>query len=321
MNSFSEEFVLLLTKLEERTEGKLQNLMSALDKYPDLHSTVDSLSEMWRAWEEHMRSSPNKRVVQAHPQFLTALRRYEDTWEDCGAIKFRWVLGPERAAAFDKSIDEILDAPLANTTRDEAWTFDPEFHSAAVEIGSAHEYIADRASDFAWFSRAAGAIEWFTGTVGLDYAEIENRWQEFPVLVIKSTVSNKHGLTEKKSLFTYLENIRRAYVVGADLAALAMCRSTTEIVIRRHYCGSNYEAGLNKKEIPLGPLLQQTVDVNPQLKKFNLEEKVREANQLMHFNRTYDAKKWENAQTLVRNWVVVLNDLIDLVPEQGSVEL
>ncbi len=37
------------------------------------------------------------------------------------------------------------------------------------------------------------------------------------------------------SLFGYLGQIRLAYMMGADLAALAMCRTVTEILFRRHY--------------------------------------------------------------------------------------
>ena len=65
-------------------------------------------------------------------------------------------------------------------------------------------------------SRASGAFKWFRETVGLDLAEIERRWKDFPPIIVPEHVSDRHGIKDPRSLFGYLTQIRLAYMVEAD---------------------------------------------------------------------------------------------------------
>lgn len=48
-------------------------------------------------------------------------------------------------------------------------------------------------------------------------------------------VSNWYGASEKGSLLHLLDDAVRAYVFGAPAAAIAMCRTALEMVLKRHY--------------------------------------------------------------------------------------
>lgn len=191
--------------------------------------------------------------------------------------------------------------------QEEGWDFDPDLHSAGHHVESVLENAADKADETAFFSRAAQAWKWFQETMELDLAEMEKRWHEFPVISVKQAVSDSHGLEEQKSLYAYLDNVRKAYVVGADLAALAMCRSITEILFRFHYNKSDEKTNLSK-------LIKKTVERQTLLNSYNLDTKVYEANKLLHFSGEIDSAKWQDVRVLVRNWFLILNELIDQVP-------
>jgi hypothetical protein len=323
-NRYTEEFVRCVKVLDEHTSGDPDALRDALDSSKEVGEAVVLLAALHEKWKEHSNTSPNKRIVQCHPQFLSSLRRYEEVWSDSFAEKIYWEMGPEAEASIKASIDETFSQigkhEGKSGSSEESWDFDPATDSCARAMDGIIAYAEERANEYPYFHKAQVAAKWFSETVGLELSDIEKRWKEFPVIIVKQRVSDKHGLTESKSLYAYLANIRRAYVVGADLAALAMCRSVTEILMRHHFKDGDMAkastSGKKNKEIPLGPLARDIVGSIPSLKTFNLEEKIREANQLMHFNRDHDAEKWSNVQSLVRNWVLVLNDFIDAVPER-----
>ena len=81
----------------------------------------------------------------------------------------------------------------------------------------------------------AEALKWLNDPVGLDFSDLQARWNQIPVIPVQKHLSDKYGLDEPRGLFGYLDQIRLAYVVGADLAAIALCRTTTELLVRYHY--------------------------------------------------------------------------------------
>lgn len=126
------------------------------------------------------------------------------------------------------------------------------------------------------------------------------------MIAVQEHISNAHGIDDPYSLFGHLDNVRLAYVIGADLAAIAMCRTVTEILIRRHY--DNGEGA----QMRLSKLIERTqsLDNFKFLRGYNLVAKVREANDILHFNRD-DIKHPERSRALVRDWVMVLREMIE----------
>ena len=69
-------------------------------------------------------------------------------------------------------------------------TFFPDEDSAADITLHLFDAVREKGEYEAFFAKAYGAVNWFSTTIGLNYKEIEERWREFPVLVVKESVSN-----------------------------------------------------------------------------------------------------------------------------------
>lgn len=81
---------------------------------------------------------------------------------------------------------------------------------------------------------ALDAFDYLTSVIGIDIDAIFKRWREVPAIFMPPAISNKHA-SEKGSLNDLLDNAVRAYVCGAPAAAIAMCRSVLEMVVKDHY--------------------------------------------------------------------------------------
>jgi hypothetical protein len=195
------------------------------------------------------------------------------------------------------------------------WELDPDQDRAADLISFVEETVLPSESSLyddlysSTCSRATGALKWLRETVGIDLGEIEHRWNEFPTIVVSEHVSDRHGIEDPRGLFGLLTQIRLAYMIEADLAAIAMCRAATEILMRVHY---------NKDESTrLTRLIQETQGRRSfqWLKVHNLVAMVEEANDILHSNtRSYDIKNKGWSRALVRRWVETLQEMILKAP-------
>jgi hypothetical protein len=305
LNRFTESFVGLVKLLENATEGNPANLKIALATSKELESIVRDLFLLHSKIEDHRKNSPTQIIVQAHPEFYKTLVRYEEVWANAWLWQF-----DDISLDFINEHLTLLDSKEATLTTDREdteWAFIHERHSAASEINNMFEYISDMSEKSPHFSRSNVAWRWLRDTVGLDLKSIEQRWNEFPRLVVKQGVSDKHGLSEKRSLFAYLKDVRKAYVAGADLAAIAMCRAITEILLKHHF---------RQGDESMEKIIKRLIQTYPQLAKFNIKEKIDVANFLLHFNSKLDIESNNQAQLTVRNWIEPIQILIDLAPER-----
>jgi hypothetical protein len=149
--------------------------------------------------------------------------------------------------------------------------FDPDRDSVADVIKGVEEYCQD-----GWNDLWAEALAWLRETVALDFEEIQSRWREFPVIIVPQHVSDRPDPAQPHRLFGYLNQIRLAYIIGADLAAIALCRATTELLIQDHYPSDQ------KKKGDLSGLIRSVQSKFAFLKQGNLIEKVRQANNILH---------------------------------------
>ena len=286
----------------------------ALDGDQQVAISIRELDRIWHLIDQHRRYARRRFIVQAHPEFWRAMKDYGERWGSSFIALQDW----EDEKAGRETLSEWLDRELSKPTDDspssagaggddDEWDFQPDEHTAADHMEGIAEYVAGKADDEPFFSRATGAWDWLTKTVGLDVRSIEKKWREFPVLIIPEQISNKHGLDDPNSLFSYLENVRLAYLTGANLAAIAMCRAATEILIRRHYNAD--------PDTKLGLLINQTQKKREfnWLKQENISGKVEEANNILHFKRD-DIHNVDRSTALVREWVKSLQLMIARAP-------
>ncbi len=199
------------------------------------------------------------------------------------------------------------------------WFFDPQRHSAAELISALAGYCNDRGGDLPLWQRCAGAFDWLRDTVGLDLREIETRWHQIAPISVPRDVSESYEVDHPKSLFGYLNQVRLAYMIGADLAAIALCRTITEILVQYHYPSDQKI----KNDLPG---LIRSVQNQPKfgfLRKLNLTKKVRQANDILHVSSfgssTVDTLPHQNwARGLAEDWVKALDEMISNAPAHGS---
>jgi uncharacterized protein with HEPN domain len=232
--------------------------------------------------------------------------------EDASAID---TAPPERAAGWLEQLIEALP-PIETPARGD---FDPDRDSAADAINLIEDFLESESKfNSEWFEDLGYApekgLEWLRETVGLNFQEIETRSKEFPFIAVKHHVSDKYSLDDPRGLFGYLTQVRLAYIIGADLAAIALCRATTELLIRRHYALHADE------EEKLHSLIMVAEPKFKFLKAQDLRGKVKEADGILH-NRTLGDNVREfpaRYRVLIRDWVKLLEKMIDEAPEGNS---
>lgn len=309
----TEDFVRHYKLLIERTGNSPHGVRHALERQPDVAISIRELDRIWHVIENHRKRSKRRWLVQTDPRFPRTLDDYGVRWG--GAVVDLWDWEAEKAGQvpisvwLERELADLASKPSRPTVEDDTdWDFDPDEHSAASHIEGISDYVGDKTDDAPFFSRAKGAFDWLKQTMGIDLAAMENRWHEFPVIAVPQHVSDAHGLNDPQSLYSYLENIRLAYVVGAFLAAISMCRSATEILLRDHY---------NPKDhiTPLTPLIRETQNRRQFgfMKQLNLVAKVNEANAILHIERD-QIRNVERSRSLVRDWVKAIQELIAKVP-------
>ena len=315
----TEDFVKHLKLLVDRTGNSPHNIQRALDRNPEIAVSIRELDRLWKVFESHRVRSKRKIVVQAHPAFFNAHNDYRARWRNVIVNLWDW----ESIKAGEEPISDWLDREIEALSKvpaersnieddgrefivddDTNWDFDPSKDSAAVQFEGVADYLSDKSEDAAFFSRASGAFAWLKKTMGIDVGAMERRWHEFPVIVISQGVSNVHGLGDPLSLFGYLDNVRLAYVGGAPLAAISMCRAATEIIIRDHYNGGDQDTALTK-------LIMQTQQRRECgfMKGLNLASKVKDANKILH-SKPHEIRHSDPARTLILDWVRAIQILI-----------
>ena len=320
----TEDFVRHYEVLRDRTGNNPFGIRGALTKNPQLAVSIRELDRLWDAFEEHRKFSKHRFIVQAHPKFDSSFRAYQARWRRAWLDLRDWE--DEQAGREPFSVwfaREMLDSSTAEAEgsqeeerseeEEQDWDFDSERHSAASLVEGVAEYIRScKADDEPFFSRAAGAFDWLSKSVNLDLSKIEERWREFPVIRVPQHVSDKHALNNTDSLYGYLTQVRLAYMIGADLAAIAMCRSATEMLIRFHYN--------NDSQTKLGPLIKRTEEQkqNAFLRKHNIGAKVEEANKILHIEK-HDIKTVNLSRALILDWVIALQEIIASAPTPNMV--
>jgi hypothetical protein len=301
-----EQFLLLFNKVKEEAGHDPGKLGVFYDQKSALRSAVDALLMFFYSsdFERRIFHYGRKYVPQAPEGFDSAWNEFDRDW--VGPLTSVWlpleididklaisaaeggatVSGDKEAPGFDLS-DE-LESP--NPDRD--WEFDPLFHDGgkafamafwtaetyASEVGTDHEDTAQRAAKI-----GLDAYDYLQNTIGFDAAMVFRRWRQLPVIFAPSHVSDQHGLTERGALNDLLENAARAYVFGADAAAIAMCRALLETVLKKHYeLEYQYEYKGELRDKGLGKLIILADEKYKFVQKTELQRLTQNANNVMH---------------------------------------
>jgi hypothetical protein len=288
-------------------------------------------------------------TAQVPPKFREALADFRLRWADACALKTVVALSIEelfdaievvepldsdadleKASAFagnwlGKLLDSLPCLPMAEERSDDATEPRP-FDPSRDSVDEAIWWLVDIFGKDPLFVENFGysadePLTWINETVGLNLGEIERRWLEFPVIVVPQHVSDRYGLDEPHGLYGLLTQVRLAYMSGANLAAIALCRSVTELLIRYHYASDIPNATISKGKGRTGLewLIQQVQQRKEfeSLRRFNLIAKIDDANNILHQAAT-DIVHREHTRGLVMEWVSVLVEMINQAPRGGA---
>ncbi|MBZ0218537.1 MAG: DUF4145 domain-containing protein, partial [Fimbriimonadaceae bacterium] len=206
--------------------------------------------------------------------------------------------------------------------------FDPLIHNPdlALRLGLDHlEHEVESRENEEWEDSqriankcriALGAFDYLTRSIGLNIIEIFRRHRLVPQVFVPSHVSNKHGLTEKGSLFDLLEDASRAYVCGAPAASIAMCRAALEMILAEHYGLESTYIHKKSGELRTKPLIKLIVLAErkyARIGSLNLVAQKDRADEILHrYARSNKLTKAEDEAILL--FIQTLKSLIQAAP-------
>jgi hypothetical protein len=319
--------------LVKRTGGSPRALQQALLAHRGLDNSVSELGKIQDALKQHpdlyaylLRTSP-----EAHDALgqITAWR-YASVRLD-GPVQPR---PPDHAAPARPTksrLNGVLDS-LPPSIEEEAnpQRFDPNRDNVAdilVELEQrCWDDVGPSSEDFE--SRAANGLKWLRENSGIDFGELQERWTEV-FFVVPQQASDEFAQFQPRGLFVYLNQIKLAYIAGADLSAIALCRATTEVLIRTHYASDFPYAEDTQKTKLTGDrsLIRHAENKYRFLRHFNLYDKVEVANEILHKPKLVEAEAAENSigrphpdpmRELARGWIRALGQMIGKVSSEAQ---
>ena len=220
-------------------------------------------------------------------------------------------------------LDSLPAPSVDDPTRFRA--FDPTRDSAAEAVTYAERLFEQTQLDE--FEYPVGeAFEWIHETKKLNLHGIERRMKEFPDIIVPQHVLGQSELEAPRGLYATLAQIRLAYVIGADLAAISLCRSVTERLIRFHYAqGIPYAKDSRKTKLTGKDSLIERVEQREAfsfLRHFNLSKRVKQAHAILHIDEgADDIRHRDRDGELVSGWLRVLQEMIDRAPPDTAIDV
>ncbi len=332
LSRMGKRFLTAYRLLRDRTGNDPSAVARAREMFTELDHTMDELWQIYGTVHDRRRGF-SLLMGQVPWEFRVTVAAVEQRWASilqkvhsnllCDGILEERPRTRHAAGALDhKWLDDLLESlPPAQEeppdNDDDWWRFDERLHSIASIINELEEKGLSSGSEFTndWEGWVAGALKWLQDTAGLDFSELQKRWKEVAQLIpVPDHVAEKEQRAGPRGLFRYLNQIRLAYITRADLPALALCRSTTELLIRRHYASdvADPDDSINNPLIPLIKKLQGRLRDPSRVIKY-----VTVANDILHSHPVLDGNGHdpEPDRQLVRDWVTLLKDMIDHVPE------
>jgi hypothetical protein len=276
--------------------------------------------DLWKVAFDLSRKERSRRQLFAqpvNPAFISAWRDYETRF----ATRLERMTLNHHLANLKAKCPELRVARYDTSqevTFSELWV---RAESDAAEAARYFEEMVDWAAsevesvDPELFSdKISASLDYWSGLTaehGLDLSSAFRRRERTPFVLVPRHVARHHGVGEKLSLFTHLQEAQEAFVFGLWFAALAMMRCILELVLRQHYGG----LGADLEQLIGSVRLRLPADVSCD----ELHKLRRLANAVLHLNKTLE-KENRDDERLILFYLDVLRKLIEQAPEKGSLK-
>lgn len=271
--------------VKERTGDNPERLWLAKEDAA-LKIAISDLDRLIGRLENGMPHLTHRYAVQISRSFQETLRDYDSRYKD----RIR-ILGHEFGDELLTALFEVPKEPSPQiSTKPSNWApdeFDSEFDNAGFCLQELFDHLESRSlwledgvpkdPDWEDLANVAAGAWCYLGAQGIDPMTIAERLKKVPFIKIPTDVSDAHSLSAKVSLYDLLEDAVQAYVCGAPLAALAMCRATGELVLKR-----NYGLTFNEERPGLKTVVRAVEKEYPCLKRLNLYDAYERVNEILH---------------------------------------
>lgn len=330
--NLSQEFLIRFNRLCDAVNDSPQTLISFFKEKPEFREMAEAAKNA--ADSIDLANLYRKVHPQVSQPFIEQWKRYKREWAK--PVEYVWLEpilsldllgdGDSQAPTYEEFVATsrgslTFESPEPNYDD----RFEPGRHDGAEAIaklvGLLEDQIEDRRSNvidedltFIPNTYAIGveALRHLHDVVGIDPGSALNRWRRLPSFFVPKHVSDRHGLSEKGSLYELLNDAIRAYVAGAPAAAIAMCRACLEMVLREHYLGLP-----DDDRTPLNKVISLAAKRYDHLKADKIHRLRDAANLALHKPRlagrsgAYDEK-------LILDFFRELNLYIEHAPEKGG---
>lgn len=246
-----EHFVYLFNKLKNAAKNDPQKLEVFYKQNSRMKKAADDLFFFvsFGDFERRVFHGGSKYIPQSPEGFSREWKEYKEIWS-----------GSLFDCIFEIDLDELISVSADKTTNGNSTAqreielespdpdFDDEFNPLLHDGGKAFDmafwitqnYAEEVGTEFEDTIHKASRIgldayDYLQNTIGFDASDVFRRWRQIPIVFMPAHVSNKHGLTERGSIYELIEDAVRAYVFGAPAAAIAMCRAVLEMILKEHY--------------------------------------------------------------------------------------
>jgi hypothetical protein len=156
------------------------------------------------------------------------------------------------------------------------------------------------------------AWQYLVQTIGFDAEGTFRRHKLIPWTFVPQHVSNRHDHpgdpSARASLFRHLHEAHTAFMFGAPYAAIAMCRSILELVLREHYGAEGDD---------LNDMIKCATRYLPHRVNPLILHKLRiRANEVLHYKAEELRHSNINIETEFRAFLLALRSLIEGVPNR-----
>lgn len=316
-------FLVAFSSLREKCGGTPSRLRWLAAESESTATLLLDAYEAAQTLDLSLRRQSKKYLVAPPRDFLGALKDWRDRWEPLVSS----LTAPAREKRASELVELISNAVKTGEDADKLFDehyekaspyepFDPSKDNAAECIENALYTALDFAganSDlifdgdnplFDKCERGLGAWTYLESVVGINFDEVIKRWGALDLVAIPKHVSDAHGLTESGSMFDLLREAHIAFAMGANMAAVALCRALLERVLVRNY-GCEAES--------LKDVVAIAEQKHPHIRRLQLDRLRAQANEVLHARTGKYSLGHEDILRFLRD----LKILIERAPSQS----
>ena len=230
----------VFAKILTATEGQPSRIPLLYKNDADFAAACRAINDQAFFLDFRVKDSGDFVVENVDPRFIKLWRSYQQDFapqiEPLAANDFFKELGFDENSEVKELVDDDEHPPpdpdsvVKEEAMDESRTIETR-----LELGSydrlnpgIDEEVAQEVYE------GERALERLFSSIGLSIAGAIYRQKKLPAIHIPTHISSSYGQGEI-SLANVVREAMRAFVVGMPLAALALCRTASELVIREHY--------------------------------------------------------------------------------------